>query len=74
MQIAAVISGYRHHPAEVVDMTITDMPSTESANESPTQPKTKNVQVILENTGIVVGYQLNQLVEAIKENAVRTTK
>jgi hypothetical protein len=72
LQIAALVSGYRNQPTEVVDVTVPDSKSSESEENNSSQTKTKKVQIVLENTGIVIGYQLNQLVEAIRASSVTT--
>lgn len=68
LQIAAVVSGYRNQPTEVVEVTVPDRISSENGEDTSSQVKQKKVQIVLENTGIVIGYELNQLIEAIKEN------
>lgn len=68
LQIAAVVSGYRNQPTEVVEVIVPDTTSSENTEDTSSQGKTKAIQVVRENTGIVIGYQLNQLVEAILDN------
>ena len=70
LQIGAVVSGYRNQPTEVVDLIVPESSSSENVQGSSSQIRTKKVQVIRENTGIVVGYQLEQLVEAIKGSPI----
>jgi hypothetical protein len=68
LQILAVISGYRNQPTEVVEVIVPDAPTSENDKGAPTEHKSKKLQFIRENTGIVIAYQLNELVEAIKNN------
>lgn len=74
LQIAAVVSGYRNQPTEVVEVTVPDTTSSENGEDTSSETKRKKVQIVLENTGIVIGYQLNHLVEAIKENSLATNQ
>jgi S1-C subfamily serine protease len=68
LQIAAVISGYRNQPIEVIDVTVPDKPTSENKDESASKNNSRKIQVVLENTGIIVAHQLNELVEAIRSN------
>jgi hypothetical protein len=68
LQIAAVVSGYRNQPIKVVEVTVPDSPTAGSKDEPTSKNNSKKIQVVLENTGIVVACQLNELVEAIKNN------
>lgn len=70
LQILAVISGYKAQPliVEEVEVAIPDSTSSNSGVESAPKKKTKKLQIVRENTGIIVAYQLNELVEAIRSN------
>lgn len=58
LQIGGVISGYRHHPSPVIEIAV-DIPSAESSKKA-------RVPVVLENTGIVVGYMIDEILKAIR--------
>jgi hypothetical protein len=60
LQILAVISAYKNQQTNVMDVTVPDDPTSES--------KTNKLQYVLENSGIAIAYQLNEVVEAIKKH------
>lgn len=64
LQIASVISGYRNQPSQVFEkeIPVTDQPTPES--------KTQKLQFVQENSGIVISFSLDPLLEAIKERPI----
>jgi hypothetical protein len=64
LQIAGVISGYKNQPLQVNEVEI-DVKDSDTANEGK-----KVVHYVLENTGIVVAYNIKEILEAISKNPI----
>jgi hypothetical protein len=60
LQIGGVISAYRHQPSRVVEML--EIPSAEQ------EMKGKKIPVVLENTGIVVGFMIDEILKGIRSS------
>lgn len=52
----------------MIEITIPDSASSKGGDSPSSNEKSKKVQVVRENIGIVVAYQLNELVDAIRNN------
>jgi S1-C subfamily serine protease len=62
LQIGGVIAGYRHQPSRVVEML--EIPSAEQEKNE------KKIPVVLENTGIVVGFVIDEIIKGIRASPI----
>ena len=64
LQIAGVVSGYRYQPLPVVEEEIVESKSTSGDSQR------KVVRYVRENTGIVIAYDIGEIVKAIRANPI----
>lgn len=64
LQIAGVISGYKNQPIQVYEVEVKD-------EESKTgQEEKKIIRYVRENTGIVISYDIGEILESINKNPI----
>ncbi len=64
LQIASVITGYRHQPIQVYEVEVKDEESKTGKEEH------KIISYVKENTGIIISYSIGEILESINKNPI----